>query len=55
MLSTLRNTVPKEKLWDKPQQCFNIHFDLYELAIEKRLENAPASVFILPEKFLHHC
>lgn len=48
-----KHSAKRKGLWGDVRQYYERHYDLYELAIEKCMENAPAGVFIVPETFLH--
>ncbi len=48
-----KHSARRKGLWDDVRQYYERHYDLYELAIEKSMENAPAGIFIVPETFLH--
>lgn len=48
-----KHSAKRKGLWGDVHQYYERHYDLYELAIEKSMEDAPAGVFIVPETFLH--
>ena len=48
-----KHSARRKGLWGDVCHYYERHYDLYELAIERSLENASAGVFIVPETFLH--
>ena len=48
-----KHSAKRKGLWGDVHQYYERHYDLYELAMERSMEHAPAGVFIVPETFLH--
>ena len=48
-----KHSAKRKGVWNDVYLYYERHYDLYELAIERCMENAAAGIFIVPETFLH--
>lgn len=48
-----KHSAKRKGVFEKVQDYYTQHYDLYEVAIKKSMEMARAAIFIIPETFLH--